>query len=183
MGREKHQRRGLGVIGNMLDPQETAVAVPDDDRGVGPDSRTPLGRDPLRGELVVGDRLGRGLEGGALDRPAVAVRQDVVAAPVEGEAGKAERRQRRRQETRRADIEVHGVAVEQQNRADRGPAIGFVPGPVEGLVGVGFDGDEFSAHGLPILKPQSSCPRRRASIAAGACQANEGVHRLPPSRE
>ena len=74
-------------------------------------------RQPARGDAIVLDRLGRGLERAALGDAAIAGAEDVVAAAVEGEEDEPEARQHGRQEARRADIEVHRVAVEVERRA------------------------------------------------------------------
>jgi len=86
------------------------------------------------------DRFACFLESSPFGHPAVTDAEDVVAAAVEGEAGIAQFRQRGRQEARRADVEVHGVAVKQQRRAGRGAALGLVPDAVQ-RYRVGRDGD------------------------------------------
>ena len=111
-----------GMVGDVPHRQHAAVAVADDHRS----GEAALG-DPSRREAIVGDRLRDSLEGGAFRRAAVADREDVVSAAVEGEAGVAELRQRRRQEARRAAVEIHGVAVKQQHRAFARSALGLVP--------------------------------------------------------
>src|SRR5579862_2705758 len=95
---------------------------------------------------VVGDAFGGGLEGSPLGGAAVADRQDIVPAAVEREAGKPERGQPRRQKSRRTDIEVHRVAVEQQHAAGASAALRLVKRAVE-RQGIGRDRDEFGAHG------------------------------------
>ena len=85
-----------------------AVAVPDHNWAGEP----PLG-EPARRVVVVLNALPRQLEGGALGSPTVADTEDVVPTPVEGETSKTEPGQHWWQKARRADIEVHRVAVEQ----------------------------------------------------------------------
>lgn len=65
----------------MLDREHAAIAVADHHR-----MRKAVRGHPAGGVPVVGNSLGGGLKGGALGSPAVADRQDVVAAAIEGES-------------------------------------------------------------------------------------------------
>ena len=127
------------MVRDVTDRERAAVAVPDHDR-IGEGAR----REPRGGDAVVVDRLGVGLERGAFCGAAVADAEDVVPAAVESEAGETHARERRRQEARRALIEVHRVAVEEQRRAGGGP-FRLVPGAVE-RHGSGRDRNERRLH-------------------------------------
>ena len=94
------------MVRDVTDRERAAVAVPDHDR-IGEAAR----RQPRGSDAVVVDRLGVGLERGAFGGAAVPDAEDVMAAPIEREAGESHARERRRQEARRALVEVHRVAV------------------------------------------------------------------------
>ena len=126
------------MIRDVLHREHAAVGVADHDR-----RRKAARLQPVGGVAIVRDRLFRHLKGAARDGAAVQRRHHVVAAPVEGERREAEPRQMRRQEARRAGVEVHAVAVQQHRGAARG-RVGLVPEAVE-RVGVGRDGDEASS--------------------------------------
>ncbi len=108
VGREQDERGRARMIGDVTHREHSAVAVSDHDR-----VREASLREPLRRKPVVFDALLRSLESTAHRIAAVAGAQDVVAAAVEGEAGEAEIHEHRRQETQRAGVEVHRVAVEE----------------------------------------------------------------------
>jgi hypothetical protein len=138
--RKQDQRRSLRVVHDVAHAQHAAVAVPDDDRMRKAARRYPGGCDPVVGQGFCG-----GLERAAHGVAAVAGAQYVVTTAVEREAGEPQARQHRRQETRRADVEVHGVAVEQQDGAACLAALGLVPGPVE-RIGIGGNGNQLGVH-------------------------------------
>src|SRR6267378_2900709 len=127
------------MIGDVLHCEHATVAVPDHQRS-GKSAR----REPARRGAVILDALARELERTALRGAAVARAEDVVPAAIEREARQAELHENRGQETQRADIEVHGVAVEQQRRTCR-PALGLVVQAVE-RNRTGGNGDELGAH-------------------------------------
>ena len=132
-GRKEHERGGFRVVLEVADAQHAAVAVADDDRR----GKAPLGHEG-RGAIVVGDCLAGQLKRAALGDAAVAGAQDVVPPPIEREAGVAEARQHGRQEPQRPHVEVHRVAMEQQNRPAHRPVARNVQQPVE-RDGVGGD--------------------------------------------
>src|SRR5262249_33104161 len=108
MGRQQHHRRGLRMVGDVLNCEHAAVAVTDNDW-----VRETSLCEPGGGVAVIGDALARELKRGAFGRAAVPDAENVMAAPVEGEANETEARQHGRQEARCTDIEVHRVAVKQ----------------------------------------------------------------------
>ena len=73
------------MLRHVLDAQESAIAVADDDRRV-----IPLVAEPAGCVLVVGDGFGGCLKRGAFGGAAVADTQDVVTTPVERQTGKPE---------------------------------------------------------------------------------------------
>src|SRR5262249_51852594 len=106
---EQDERGGRRLIDDMADREQPAMAVADDD-GM---RKTACGQ-PLRGRAIVGDRLAGRLECRGFRLPTVADAEDVMAAAVEGQAGDAHLGETRREEARGSDVEVHGVAVEEQ---------------------------------------------------------------------
>src|SRR5205085_11343505 len=86
---------------------------------------------PAGGIAVGGGRLRARRERRAFGRAAVADREDVVPAAVERERREAELGEARRQEARRAAVEVHRVAVKQERRRARFCAGGLVPCALE----------------------------------------------------
>ena len=110
----------------------------------------PRSAEPAGSVVVVFNALLRRLEGGALGTSTVADAENVVPAPVEGETGKPEAGQHRRQKPGRADVAVHGVAMEQHRRS-AGLALGQV-NPTIQRQGIGRDGNEFRTHVMLSLK-------------------------------
>ena len=85
------------------------------------------------------------LQRSAFGRTAVAGAQDVVPPPVEGQAGQPHGGQCRGEEARRADVEVHGVPVHEEDRARDLAVVRLVVGAVE-RSGRRVDADEFGPH-------------------------------------
>ena len=96
-------------------------------------------------EVVVGDAFVRELQRAADRRPRVADAQDVVPAAVECQASEAELRQHGRQPARRAGVEVHAVAVEEEDAAAAGSVLWLMERTVE-RSRVGRDRNQFRPH-------------------------------------
>ena len=139
-----HLRREREHIGRVLQPIDEAL------RG---DHVPPAGHQHELLAASGGDESAglRGLESTAHRSAAVAGAEDVVSAAVEREGGEAEIREHRRLETRRAGVEVHRVAVEEQYSSGGGTPVGLVVGSIEGF-GVGRDGNEFRQQ-LHVVTP------------------------------
>src|SRR5580693_2930978 len=133
------------MIGYVLDREHAAVTVPDHNR-----AREPARGEPASRVVVVLDALLRQLEGGTFGSSTVADTEKVVPAPVEGEAGKTEADQHRRQKPWRTHVEGHCVAVEQHHRTT-GLALWQVKGTVQ-RQGIGSNRDQFRAHLMLPLK-------------------------------
>ena len=146
VGRQQDERGRARMIDDVTHGEHAAVAVSDHDR-----VREAALPEPLRRKPVVFDAFLRGLESTAHRSAAVAGAQDVVAAAVEGEAGEPELHEHRRQETQRAGVEVHRVAVEEQYSSGGGTPVGLVVGSIKGF-GVGRDGNEFRQQ-LHVVTP------------------------------
>jgi hypothetical protein len=116
----------------MLHREHSAVAVADDTG-----SAKPFFSSQSAAMRLSSRRFLDGLEGSALGGPAVADTEDVAPAAIERQAGEPEAGEDRRQEARRAQVEVHGVAMEQQRRPAR-RAFGWYQAPSSGVVGVGM---------------------------------------------
>jgi hypothetical protein len=94
---------------------------------------------PTRRIVIVGDALPRELQGAAFGSAGIADAQDVVAAPVEREAREAQFGERWRQPARRANVEVHRVAVEIRTPPRAGWSSGQWKAPSSGKVSVAIE--------------------------------------------
>ena len=139
--RKQHQRRRPRMIDDVPHAEHAAVAVADHDRV--PEIRAPRATRAAMRLSAIASRVDWKAPPSAI--AAVARAEDVVPAAVEREAGEPEPRQHRRQEARRADVEIHRVAVKQQHRPGCVSRVGLVESSVEGN-GVGGDGDELRPH-------------------------------------
>src|SRR4029453_3047612 len=124
---------------DMFARQHATVAMPDDDGSVKASIFQKTGR-----EFVILDSFRDGLVGAADRFAAIEGTHGIVATPIESQKGVAKRGYEGRKKARRADVEVHLVAVAIHCRALDGP-IRRVVGAIQ-MMGWRRNANEFRVH-------------------------------------